>query len=201
MDKDNKILISRGEVIGIGRIKVPKKMFKREIPRLSFIVIKENEESFVSTCIHFHIDGYGLNLESSVDDMETKIKFFLKKNFEELDKKSAWNNLRNLSHSSAWANDLWSAYHDVEFGLAEEGEATDTLDDLIERIYELESKTKNLEAIKSSLEKGMSELESKNIDLKKELDSEKKKPTKNKFMLVYVPYDSNKLSIGRRHNV
>jgi hypothetical protein len=52
MSKDQ-ITTSRGEVVGIGKVKMPKTQdFKHEIQMLSFLVIKESENSYVSTCIH-----------------------------------------------------------------------------------------------------------------------------------------------------
>jgi hypothetical protein len=43
------ICVSRGEVAGIGKVKMPKTQeFNHEIQLLSFLVIKESENSYIS---------------------------------------------------------------------------------------------------------------------------------------------------------
>ena len=67
---NQQIKVSRGEVIGIGKIKIPKtREFNHEIPLLSFLSIKESDNSFISTCIHLRIDGYGKTEEKADENM------------------------------------------------------------------------------------------------------------------------------------
>ena len=120
---DQPIRVSRGEVLGIGKFKIPRTdKFDYEIPLLSFLSIKEAEDSFISTCIHLHIDGYGKTEEAADKDMMKNASFFLSQNFSKLSYEDAWDNLRDLFKSDDWSNELWTAYHEVQIQLSIAGE-------------------------------------------------------------------------------
>jgi hypothetical protein len=142
-----KITTSRGEVVGIGKVKMPKTQdFKYEIQMLSFLVIKESEDSYISTCIHLHIDGYGKSVEESYYDMFESIFYFLYKNFEKLPVEKAWENLEELFLSDEWSCELWNAYHKVQIQLSMKGISTDNTEQLFKRIKQLEARVKRLKS-------------------------------------------------------
>jgi hypothetical protein len=120
------ITVSRGEVVGIGKVKIPRTQdFNYEIQMLSFLVIKKSKDSFVSTCIHLHMDGYGKTPREANKDMAENIYFFLKENFSKLPPEDAWNNIWDLSKSDNWSNELWDAYRAVQIQLSMQGRSTD----------------------------------------------------------------------------
>jgi chaperone required for assembly of F1-ATPase len=109
-----KIKVSRGDVIGIGKIKIPKnEIFGYEIQHLSFIDIKNSETSFVSTCIDLRIDGYGDTIEEAENELIENIIYFLSKNFSILSPENAWENLKDLIKLDEWSIELWNAYNEV----------------------------------------------------------------------------------------
>ena len=112
------IKVSRGEVVGIGKLKIPRTAdFNYEIPMLSFLVIKEKEGGFVSSCIHLQVDGYGATDDSAIDDMITSIEYFLRANFSRLPEKDAWLNLIELSFVDKDNMETWNAYRNVQLRL------------------------------------------------------------------------------------
>jgi polyhydroxyalkanoate synthesis regulator phasin len=144
---EHAIKISRGEVIGIGKVKIPRTQdFDYEIQMLTFIVIKETGNSFISTCIHLHIDGYGKTANEANKDMVENIYYFLRKNFEKLSLNDAWDNLEDLFKSDKWSNELWDAYHAVQIKLSIQGRSTDNIDNLQKRIDHLLKRVKMLES-------------------------------------------------------
>jgi len=79
------IKVARGEVVGIGKFKIPRtEKFDYEIQPFSFLSIKDAEDSFISTCIHLHIDGYGKTEEEADRNMMKNASFFLSQNFKKL---------------------------------------------------------------------------------------------------------------------
>jgi hypothetical protein len=145
------ITVSRGEVLGIGKFKVSQDQnFDYVIPMLSFIVIKESDTSYVSTCIHLRIDGYGKTEKQATDDMIENALFFLHENFTDPRcKDQGWQNLADLFKTDAWSNELWDAYHAVQIELSMQGRETDTVASLRERIDQLEMRVKRLESEES----------------------------------------------------
>jgi hypothetical protein len=119
------INISRGKVVGIGNVKIPRtREINYEIPMLSFLVIKEeNNDRFVSTCVQFQLSGYGTTDETSIEDMKKEVNYFLKTNFTQLSIDDAWVKLKNLCHVNN-NEELWNAYYDVKFNLSSEGIST-----------------------------------------------------------------------------
>jgi hypothetical protein len=141
------IATSRGEVVGIGKVKMPKTQdFKYEIQMLSFLVIKESEYSYISTCIPLHIDGYGKSVEESYRDMFENILYFLHKNFEKLPVEEAWENLEELFLSDEWSCELWNAYHKVQIQLSIQGISTDNTERFFKRIKQLEVRVRKLKS-------------------------------------------------------
>jgi hypothetical protein len=160
------ILISRGEVVGIGKVKMPKTSeFNYEVQLFSFLVIKKPDGFHISTCIHLRIDGYGKSAEDSYYDMFENIYYFLCKNFEKLSFEDAWKNLEDLFMSDEWSRELWDAYHKVQIQLSMRGISTDNIEGLLKRIKQLEAKVKRLKSQEArSLEKEIMKLSGKVID-------------------------------------
>lgn len=153
------IIVSRGEVVGIGKVKIPRTLnFNNEIPMLSFLVIKESNNSFVSTCIHLRLDGYGNAEDNAVNNMIENIQYFLSANFKKLDINDAWYNLKDLSHIDNDSAELWNAYRDVQFDLSARGITTDSVSGLKKRITQLQRRIEQLESEKVQLKKEVSDL-------------------------------------------
>jgi hypothetical protein len=139
------LLTSRGRVIGPGRFKVPrtpKLGFDCEIPLLSFIVTKSNDnDGYIATCIHMQIDGYGKTEENAINDMADNVCYFLHENFkDETRRDSTWNNILDVFLSSPLTSELWDAYHTLQIELAKKGISTDWYSKLLERIISLEKR-------------------------------------------------------------
>jgi len=141
------VIVTRGEVMGIGKAKFPRKdAFNYEIPIFSFVVIKEPDGGFVASCIHLHIDGYGTTEEAAMDDMLDTIDTFLWSNFEKLESANAWDNLIELSKIDEDTKELWDAYRHVQFRLAERNiSAEDEVEHLKKRIGHLQQQKEMLE--------------------------------------------------------
>jgi hypothetical protein len=134
-------MISQRDVVGIGRIKMPK------IPMLSFIVAKDETFGFCAICIHLRVEGYGRTARKAINDMESKIKYFLAQTFKHLTTDEAWESIRNLFHSEDdMVIELWDAYHDVQIELAKRGISTDSqiISKLLAEIVKLRSINKKL---------------------------------------------------------
>jgi len=155
------IRVSRGEVVGIGKFKIPRtEKFDYEIQLLSFLSIKEAEDSFISTCIHLHIDGYGKTEEEADRNMMKNSSFFLSQNFSKLSIEDAWDNLRDLFKSDDWSNELWNAYHEYQIQLSIEGkQIMDPAAELFSQFVELTKKEKKLKNWEIAIEKNRKELE------------------------------------------
>jgi len=152
---------NRGEVMGFGRVKVPrmpKLGFDYEIPLLSFITIK-GEGRYIATCIHLQLDGYGKDMQGACNDMVSNILYYLRENFkypECVD--DAWENMYGLSLSNPDTGVLWDKYHALQYGFAKKGIATDRdeeanrkIKELQEEVYRLESELKDCMNTKSEL--------------------------------------------------
>lgn len=148
------IKVARGEVVGIGKVKIPKaEDFDYEIPMLSFLVIEEPGGGFVSSCLHLHVDGYGATDDSAHLDMSKNVQLFLKSNFNRLELGDAWENIRRLSRmrdESGGAIDestveLWDAYRGVQFALAIRGVSTDSAQSLRRKMEQLQERIDQLE--------------------------------------------------------
>lgn len=148
------IMVSRGEVIGMGKVKVPRTDdFNYEIPILSFLVIEEASRGFVSSCMHLHIDGYGKQDTDAVDDMIENISSFLRSNFSKLSLGDAWLNLMDLSHIDDETIELWNAYRDVQFSLAARDIPTDSVESLKKRMAQMQQRIDWLEYENARLQK------------------------------------------------
>lgn len=140
-DNYQSVTVSRGEVMGIGKVKIPRTdLFNYEIPMLSFIVIKEPDGNFVSSCIHLHTDGYGAEVDNCIDDMIDSIKGFLESNFKKLSSDEAWKNLKMLSHADEGSTELWDAYRDIQYNLAAMGIPSDSAESLRKRMEQLQQR-------------------------------------------------------------
>jgi hypothetical protein len=115
----DQIRVSRGNVAGIGKVKIPRTaVFNYEIPVLFFLVTEEEDGEFASACLHLRLDGYGKTAIEAIDDMRERIDYFLEVNFSKLSKADAYLNLKELSHVEQYTMELWNAYSDAQFDLA-----------------------------------------------------------------------------------
>jgi hypothetical protein len=150
MNDVGRLKVKRGEVVGIGKIKIPRSQdFDYEIQMLSFLVIKESGNSFISTCIHLRMDGYGKTVDDAKQDMVENIYYFLCENFKTLGFDDAWDNLRSLFRTDDWSDELWDAYHEVQIQLSMQGRPTDNVENLLKRLDQLTERVKQLESEES----------------------------------------------------
>jgi len=150
--------VIKGQVVGIGKVKIPRTLdFNYEIPMLSFIVIKKPDGKYASTCLHLLVDGYGTAVDTAVNDMLDAIDGFLRANFDNLEKKEAWNNLKDLSHSDDHSSPLWNAYRDFQFDLAADGKSMDSVEALKKRIKQLSRRIEQLEKENLELKKSLAD--------------------------------------------
>jgi hypothetical protein len=192
------IKVSRGEVVGIGKFKIPRtEAFDYEIQLLSFLSIKEAENSFISTCIHLHIDGYGKTEDEADENMVKNASFFLSQNFSKLSIKDAWDNLSDLFKSDDWSNELWTAYHEFQIQLSMQGkQMMDPVAELFSnflQLMKLISKEKELKNWESKLEKTRKELESRESYLE---TRESELENRINMMGVYTTYLMSKVRWG-----
>jgi hypothetical protein len=154
----------RGEVIGVGKLKVfPTNAFRHEIPMLSFLVIKTDPDSYVSTCIQLQVDGYGENPEKAREDMKKSCIDFLHDNFNNPKaKEKCWVNLHNLFENPP--EGLWKIYRKGQLDLAEMGVSTDITSFLIDRISDLEQQVAIMKAVKEKTANGDNSFEAEIID-------------------------------------
>jgi len=143
----DELTTERGRVIGFGRVKIPKIPqigFNAEIPLLSFIVQKGDEQEYVATCIHLLIDGYGIDREGAVSDMIGHIWDFLLRNFKNTEPQSdVWYHLYDLAKSNAVNGPLWDKYHALQYYFASLGEQ-DQYTELGEKINSVDTLAKEL---------------------------------------------------------
>jgi hypothetical protein len=158
MKKDN-VTTSRGEVVGIGKIKVfPSNNLPYEIPMLSFLVVKEQENVYSSICIHLHIDGDGASPEEARENMKDHILDFLHTNFtKERAKGAAWDYLKKLFLLDETTQELWDAYRTLQVKFSQDGIQTDITAEMLDRIENLQNQINKLNTVKEKLEKKLAE--------------------------------------------
>jgi hypothetical protein len=148
MAMEEQIKTCRGDVLGIGKLKVSRSPdFDFVIPMLSFLVLKEPEDEYVSTCIHLQIDGYGKTERGAILGMIDSVTFFLRENFTNPQcKNMAWLRVEEMLHESTHQEtDLWDVYHRVQARLSMMGGATDQTEELWDWIKQLQERVERLE--------------------------------------------------------
>ncbi|MDR3138412.1 MAG: hypothetical protein LBT95_01930 [Treponema sp.] len=153
------VTTSRGEVVGIGKIKVfPSNNLPYEIPMLSFLVVKEQENVYSSICIHLHIDGDGASPEEARESMKDHILDFLHENFtKERAQGAAWDHLKSLFLLDGTTGELWDAYRTLQVKFSQDGIQTDITAELLDRIEYLQNQISKLNTVKEKLEKKLAE--------------------------------------------
>jgi hypothetical protein len=156
---NNTVKISRGDVVGIGKIKVfPSNTLPYEIPMLSFLVVKEQENIYSSICIHLHIDGDGSSPEEARENMKDHILDFLYDNFRENRAEGpAWDHLNDLFLIDDTTKELWDAYRSSQIKYSQSGIKTDITADLLDKIEKLENQLNRLRTVKEKMEKKLAE--------------------------------------------
>jgi hypothetical protein len=153
------ITTARGEVVGIGKIKVfPSNNLPYEIPMLSFLVVKEGENMYSSICIHLRIDGDGSSPEEARENMKDHILDFLQVNFtEERAQGPAWDHLKELFLLDDTTCELWDAYRTLQVQFSQDGIKTDITAELLDRIENLQNQINKLVTVKEKLEKKLAQ--------------------------------------------
>jgi hypothetical protein len=153
------VTTSRGEVVGIGKIKVfPSNRLPYEIPMLSFLVVKEQENVYSSICIHLRIDGDGASPEEARENMKDHILDFLHENFtKKREQGPAWDHLKDLFLLDDTTRELWNAYRALQVQFAQDGIQTDITADLLDKIENLQNQINKLNTVKEKLEKKLAE--------------------------------------------
>jgi hypothetical protein len=153
------VRISRGDVVGIGKIKIfPSNALPYEIPMLSFLVVKEQENVYSSICIHLHIDGDGASPEEARENMKDNILDFLSENFKDNRSEGpAWVYLNELFLIDDVSKELWNAYRTSQIKYSQDGIKTDITADLLDKIEKLENQLNRLKTVKEKLEKKLAE--------------------------------------------
>jgi hypothetical protein len=187
--EDSELETERGEVIAIGRLKIPKtKNFKHEIPMLSFIVIKKKDCSFVSTCIHLQMDGYGRTEKESLRDMINSVLYYLEQNFNnEKYRKTCWRNMLSLLQASKNSSAMWDRYHAFQIMLAERGLTTDF-------VHLQQKKIRVIAAKNSQASLELTQLRNENKELKirvKELEEEKRERRGQEYRMSLIASAAN----------
>jgi hypothetical protein len=158
MAKDN-IITTRGDVVGIGKIKIfPSNHLPYEVPMLSFLVVKEQENIYSSICIHLRIDGDGASSEEARENMKDHIIEFLYANFkEERAEGPAWEHLKELFLLDETTREFWDAYRTAQIRYSQNGIQTDITSELLDRIERLENQLNKLRTVKEKLERKLAE--------------------------------------------
>ena len=153
------VKISRGDVVGIGKIKVfPSNVLPYEIPMLSFLVVKEQENIYSSICIHLHIDGDGSSPEEARENMKDHILDFLYDNFKESRAEGpAWDHLKELFIIDDTTCELWNAYRTSQILYSKNGIQTDITAELLDKIEKIENQLNRLKTVKEKLEKKLAQ--------------------------------------------
>lgn len=120
----DKIKIPTGIVTAIGNLKVFKsELFNYNIPTLSFIVAKNDENIYTASCIHLLIDANGKNDIEAIERLKVACKDFLIDIFNN-NQVNAWEQLHEL-FTSACTKDFWNGYRDFQLNLSEKNISTD----------------------------------------------------------------------------
>ena len=159
--ENEKILTSRGEVVAIGELKIYKSdEFPYEIPRLSCITIKEDENTYVSTCIDLHIDGDGTSSDDSEGNMGKNVYEFLCVNFaNNRGDGLAWDYLKELAEIDENTKEIWDAFSRYKLDLAKEGKQSDYVSEVMECVSALKEEIERLKDLNTDKEKKIQELE------------------------------------------
>jgi hypothetical protein len=154
---DSELMTPRGKIVSIGRLFIPKMGdgdFDHVMPMLSFVVIEENKTSYITTCIHLQIDGYGETKEASKENMVSNVLHFLEENFyDRRNKKNCWANVYELSKANERMGLLWNKYHAIQFMRAERGLSAGWYIVFENKIKELEIQRKKIESLEREVGK------------------------------------------------
>ncbi|MDR1836637.1 MAG: hypothetical protein LBQ89_03160 [Treponema sp.] len=149
-----KVMTSRGEVIAIGEFKIRNsKEFHYEIPRLSYIIIHEAENTYASTCIDLHIDGDGTTPDEAEANMGENVFEFLCVNFHNnRGDGPGWSYLKELFAIDKNTKETWDAFNNFKLDLARKGIKTDLASELMERVYVLKEEIDRLTNLSTTKE-------------------------------------------------
>ncbi len=131
----NDVSVPSGKVVGIGKMKVFfTENFPHEIPTLSFVVAKTEDERYVASCIHLATDGEGASEKEAISNMEKHCRSYLDSIFSD-DKIKPWDEIQELF--SEPMEEYWKAYRIMQVNFAEKGISTSIQNALEEKITQL----------------------------------------------------------------
>jgi len=154
MENKEIITTSRGEVVAIGEFKIRNSNeFPYEIPRLSYIIVKEAKNTYASTCIDLHIDGDGTTPEEAEKNMGENVFEFLLVNFsKDRHNNSAWDYLYELFEIDENSKEAWDAFSKFKLFLAKENIKADFASELMERVSILKDEISRLNNLNTTSE-------------------------------------------------
>jgi len=104
---------------------MPELDFDHDVPPLSFVVIGREDGSYVATCIHLQMDGYGDTIKEARENMVGDVYRYLYDLFAHAeDEAEAWDALYELSKSNPRSDLLWDKYRAIQFERAKKGYTT-----------------------------------------------------------------------------
>jgi hypothetical protein len=172
MMKNKKVMTSRGEVVAIGELKIRNsEEFPYEVPRLSYIITREAENMYASTCIDLHVDGDGITPDKADENMRKNVFEFLCVNFDK-DRSNgpAWDYLRELSTIDENSKESWDAFNRFKVDLAQNGRKTDWASELMEKISALREEIARLTDLNTTKEEELKALRIQGNKQKEEIE-------------------------------
>ena len=170
--ENEKVMISRGEVVAIGEFKIRNsEEIPYEIPRFSYMIVKEAENTYASTCIDLHIDGDGTTPDEAEANMGENVYDFLRVNFAKgRGNGPAWDYLKELSAIDDNSKELWDVFSRYKLDLAREGINTDFACELMENVSELSKEIERLTNLYITKEEELKALRIRGNKQKKEIE-------------------------------
>ena len=122
----SKLEYKRGNVIGIGKMYVPKMpCFGYKLPLMDFVVTKSDDcfKKHISSCIQLQVDGYGDSNEDAQFSMVDHCLYYLTAIFEQPE--YCWSSILDLLESNPATDEIWNLYHTFQLMQAEKGYCID----------------------------------------------------------------------------
>jgi len=165
-------MTSRGEVVAIGEFKIRNsEEFPYEIPRFSYIIVKEAENTYASTCIDLHIDGDGATPDEAEANMGENVYDFLCVNFaKDRGNGPAWDYLKELYVIDENSKESWDVFSRYKLDLAKEGIKTDVACELMERVFSLKEEIDSLAKLNTTKEEELKVLRVRDDEQKEEIE-------------------------------
>jgi hypothetical protein len=140
--------VSIGNAVAIGKIRlVPSDGVKYHMPMLHFIVLKDSQGAYSSTCIQLRVEGFGNTIDDTLADLKTNILDFVKGTFTNAPElEDAYGSFYSLMEIDSWAAEWWNAYRKLQMKLSLRGIKTDFFEVLEDEINFLKKRIADLES-------------------------------------------------------